>query len=126
MATITITGDLADDPETIQIHGGRQVTRLRVIEKQRRQNPETGEWEDAEPNVYRVQARGRLSDRIAQSTSQGSSVDIVGHIVTDAWTDKETGQKQTAQVVVADEIGPSLNSHPEQVVTAQTAETPQG
>lgn len=118
MATITITGDLADDPETIQIHGGQQVTRLRVVETQRRQNPETGEWEDAEPNVYRVQARGRLSDRIAQSTSRGSSVDIVGHIVTDAWTDKETGQKQTAQVVVADEIGPSLKSHPEQVADA--------
>lgn len=125
MATITITGDLADDPETIQIHGGQQVTRLCVIEKQRRQNPETGEWEDAEPNVYRVQARGRLSDHIAQSTSRGSSVDIVGHIVTDAWTDKETGQKQTAQVVVADEIGPSPTSHPGQVVTAQAADTPQ-
>lgn len=61
MATIAFTGDLAADPEIRSTPSGAQVTQLRVIENQRRQNPDTGEWEDAEPNVFRVSARRSLS-----------------------------------------------------------------
>lgn len=108
MATITFTGDLAADPEVVWVPGGRQVTRLHVIESRRRQNPDTGEWEDAEPNTYRVQARANLGENAGKSLRQGMTVDVVGHIVTDRWSDKETGETRTSQVVVADSLAPSL------------------
>lgn len=108
MATITFTGNLAADPEVVSVPSGRQVTRLRVIENRRRQNPDTGEWEDAEPNAYRVQAWGGLGENAGQSLRKGVAVDVVGHIVTDRWSDKETGESRTSQVVVADRLAPSL------------------
>lgn len=108
MGTITVTGNLAADPEVVRVHSGREVTRLRIIENRRRLNTDTGEWEDAEPNVYRVQAWDGLGANAAASLTKGAALDVVGHIVTDRWTDKDTGESRTAQTVVADALGPSL------------------
>lgn len=108
MASIDFTGNLAKDPESHVTHNGRQVTRLRVIENRRRQNPDTGEWEDAEPNVFRVQALDALAVNAAESLRTGTTVTVAGHVVTDRWPDKETGEDRTAQVVVADSLGVDL------------------
>ena len=95
MSTITITGNLAADPEVVRIPSGREVTRMRVIENRRRLNADTGEWEDAEPNAFNVQAWDSLGANAAASLTKGATVDIVGHIVTDRWTDKDTGESRT-------------------------------
>lgn len=108
MANIDFTGNLAKDPESHVTHLGRQVTRLRVIENRRRQNPETGEWEDTEPNVFRVQALDALAVNAAESLRTGTTVTIKGHVVTDRWPDKESGEERTAQVVIADSLGVDL------------------
>lgn len=108
MATIAFTGDLAADPEIRSTPSGAQVTRLRVIENQRRQNPDTGEWEDAEPNVFRVSARRSLAENAGESLHMGTTVTVQGHVATDRWPDKESGQTRTSQHVVADSIGVDL------------------
>lgn len=118
MAHIEFTGNLADEPEIRFTSNGRQVTRLRVIENRRRQDPETGQWEDAEPNVFRVQAWRSLGENAGESLHTGHTVTVTGHIVTDRWTDKETGRDRTAQVVVADRIGPDLRWQTVQVEKA--------
>ncbi|WP_346008620.1 single-stranded DNA-binding protein [Janibacter terrae] len=119
MATTTFTGNLAADPEVVRIPSGREVTRLRIIENRRRLDRESGTWEDAEPNVYRVQAWGALGTNAAASLGQGMSVDVVGHVVTDRWPDKDTGQERTGQTVVADSLAPSLKWQRAQVTKAQ-------
>lgn len=130
MATVTFTGNLAADPEVVRVHSGREVTRMRIIENRRRLNRETGQWEDAEPNVWRVQAWDGLGANAAASLSTGMSVDVVGHVVTDRWPDKETGHERTGQTVVADKIGPSLTWQRAQVTKAPkaspAASTPEG
>lgn len=108
MSTITITGNLAADPEVVRIPSGREVTRMRVIENRRRLNADTGEWEDGEPNAFNVQAWDSLGANAAASLTKGATVDIVGHIVTDGWTDKDTGESRTGQTVVAETLAPSL------------------
>lgn len=108
MASITFTGNLAADPEVVRTHSGREVARLRVIENRRRLNPDTKKWEDAEPNTYRVQAWDALGRNVAESLRLGMTVDVVGHVVTDRWVDKESGESRTGQTIVADTIGPSL------------------
>lgn len=118
MATITFTGNLAADPEVVQIHGGRSVTRMRVIENRRRLNNDTGEWEDSEPNAFRVQAWDSLGRNAAESLTKGTAVDVVGHVVTDRWTDKESGQDRTTQTVVAESLAPSLKWQTAQVEKA--------
>lgn len=113
MATIIFTGKL--------LPRGREVTRLRVIENRRRLNRETGQWENAEPNVYRVQARGSLGTNAAASLRMGMSVDVVGHVVTDRWPDKDTGQERTGQTIVADKLSPDLKWQTAQVAKAPKA-----
>lgn len=108
MAHIDFTGNLARDPESHVNHRGRQITRLRVIENRRRQSPDTGEWEDAEPNVFRVQAHDALAVNAAESLHTGTTITVKGHVVTDRWPDKETGEERTAQVIVADSLGVDL------------------
>lgn len=121
MSTITFTGNLATDPEVVRVPSGREVTRLRIIENRRRLNRETGQWENAEPNVYRVQAWDSLGTNAAASLSVGMSVDVVGHVVTDRWPDKDTGQERTGQTVVADRLAPSLKWQTAQVTKAPKA-----
>ena len=108
MATIDFTGNLAEDPEIRFTPNGRQVTRLRVIENRRRQNFETGEWEDAEPNAFTVNVWRSLGENAGESLRKGNAVYVKGHIVTDRWSDKETGESRTSQVVVAEHLGPDL------------------
>lgn len=122
MTSITFTGNLAGDVESRSTPSGRQVARFTVIENRRRKNDETGEWEDGEPNVYRVQAWQGLAENVAASLSTGDRVVIVGSVRTDRWTDKETQEARTGQHVVADEVGYSLKFH---TVTATKAPTGQ-
>lgn len=116
MSTITITGNLAAEPEHRTTHTGRDVTTFRVIENVRRRS-ENG-WEDDEPNVYRVQAWGALGEHVAASCSMGDPVVVLGAMRTSRWTDKDTGTERTAPFVVADEVGFSLRFH---TVTASKA-----
>lgn len=110
MADLTFTGTLAADPETVQIHGGRTVARLTIVEPQHRKNPETGEREVCEPNTFRVQARDSYGRHVAQSLREGDEVTVVGHIVTTRWTDKDSGRSQTTQVVVAEQVTPTTEA----------------
>jgi single-strand DNA-binding protein len=50
----------------------------------------------------------RLAENIAESLSKGDRVFVHGTIATDTWTDNQTGDKRTAQRVLAEIVGPSL------------------
>ena len=53
MATISFTGNLAADPELRYTQRGKPVAHFTVIENRRRRT--ANGWEDAEPNVFRVE-----------------------------------------------------------------------
>ena len=55
--------------------------------------------------VHRLRHAWRAHRRLP---GQGDRVLIVGSIVTDAWSDKATGDKRTTQRVLVDAAGPSL------------------
>lgn len=110
MATITFSGNLAADPELRFTPSGRAVARFTVIENKRTQN-EAGEWEDGEPNVFRCEAWRNLAEHIADSAQKGDRVTVIGHVVTERWNDKETGDARTAQKVTAEEVAVSLKFH---------------
>jgi single-strand DNA-binding protein len=105
--TVTFEGNLADDPQVRFTPSGKQVTELTVLVNQRRQNND-GEWVDAEPTRQVVRAFKTLADNIAESLAKGDRVFVHGTVTTDAWTDTQTGEKRTAQRVLADIVGPSL------------------
>jgi len=111
MSTITFAGNLAADPELRFTPSGRAIVRLTVIENRRRRTEDGHGWEDAEPNVYRVQAWGSFAENVVESCAKGDRVHVTGSIVTDRWSDKETREDRTAQHVKADEVSFSLRYH---------------
>ena len=71
-----------------------------------------GVWVDAEPTRQVVKAFKTLGENIAESLSKGDRVFVHGTITTEVWTDKDNGDKRTAQRVLADIVGPSLRGPP--------------
>jgi single-strand DNA-binding protein len=78
-----------------------------VLVNQRRQTDE-GEWVHGEPTRLVVRAFKTLAANILESLAKGDRVFVHGTVTTDAWTDKQTGEKRTAQRVLAEIVGPSL------------------
>ena len=111
MSTITFAGNLAADPELRFTPSGRGVARCPVIETRRRRTEDGQGGEDAEPNVFRVQAWGSFAENVVESCGKGDRVHVTGSIVTDRWADKETREDRTAQHVKADEVSFSLRYH---------------
>jgi single-strand DNA-binding protein len=105
--TVTFEGNLADDPQVRFTGSGKQVTEITVLVNQRRQNSD-GEWVEVEPTRHAVRAFKTLAENIVESLAKGDRVFVHGTVTTDVWTDKQTGEKRTAQRVLADIVGPSL------------------
>jgi single-strand DNA-binding protein len=105
--TVTFEGNLADDPQTRFTPSGKQITELIVLVNARRPTSE-GEWVDGEPTRHVVRAFKTLAKNIVESLAKGDRVFVHGTVATEAWTDKQTGEKRTAQRVLAEVVGPSL------------------
>ncbi len=78
-----------------------------MLVNERRHNSD-GEWVDTEPTRHVLRAFQTLAENIVESLSKGDRVLVHGTVTTDSWTDKQTGDKRTAQRVLADIVGPSL------------------
>lgn len=106
MATITIHGNLAADPELRYTQGGKAVANLRVLENTR--SRAQGEWaNDPEPTGHNVVVWGAAAENLVESLHKGDGVLIVGTTRTEAWQDK-AGEKRTKVTVTATAIGASL------------------
>lgn len=123
MSTITFAGNLAADPELRFTPSGRAVARFTVIENRRRRTEDGQGWEDAEPNVFRVQVWGSFAENVVESCGKGDRVHVTGSIVTDRWMDKETREDRTAQHVKADEVSFSLRYHTVRATKATRSNT---
>ncbi|MBX3196451.1 MAG: single-stranded DNA-binding protein [Microbacteriaceae bacterium] len=104
MATRTITGNLAADPEVVQA-GNVSITKFRVIEN-------TGEYRSGKfvehdtPTTHFVEAKFELGQNAADSLHKGDEVTVTGSEHTNSWG--EEGDKQYGRVIDADQIGVSL------------------
>jgi single-strand DNA-binding protein len=105
--TVTFEGNLADDPQIRFTPSGKQVTELTVLVNQRRQNTD-GEWVDGEPTRLVVRAFKTLAENIVESLAKGDRVFVHGTVTTEAWTDKQSGEKRIVRRVLAEIVGPSL------------------
>jgi single-strand DNA-binding protein len=104
---VTFEGNLVDDPQVRFTPSGKQITELTVLVNQRRRNGD-GEWVDGEPTRHVVRAFKTLAENIVESLAKGDRVFVHGTVTTEAWTDKQSGEKRTAQRVLAEIVGPSL------------------
>ena len=75
---MVIDGDLTADPELRTTQSGKQFASFSIASTKRKQNKQTGEWEDGDKLFMRCIAWDDLATNIAQSLSKGMRVIATG------------------------------------------------
>lgn len=102
-----LAGNLTADPELRYTNSGRPCGAIRVAVVNRVQNTDTGQWSDTPARFYNVKIWGLLGERAVNCLQKGDRVVIKGHWTLETWTNSK-GEPQQAAVVVAEDIGASL------------------
>jgi len=105
--TVTIVGNLTDDPELKYTPNGAAVANFSVAVSRRVRNEATGQWEDADTSFLRVNVWRSLAENAAESLTRGTRVIVTGRIRQRSWETPE-GERRSVVEIEADEIGPSL------------------
>ncbi|MEV4049548.1 single-stranded DNA-binding protein [Amycolatopsis sp. NPDC049688] len=105
--TLTIIGNLTDDPTSRFFDSGSFVTNFTVASTPRKLNRATGEWDDGDALFLRCNAWGRLGENIVNSLRKGHRVMVQGRLQQRSYTTKDD-EKRTVLELNVDEIGPSL------------------
>ena len=107
--TMTITGNLADDPELRFTPAGQPVARFRIASTPRYRDSTTGEWKDGEPLFLTCVAWRQLAENVAESLTRGARPIVTGKLRQRSYQTRE-GDKRTVYELDVDEVGPSLRN----------------
>ncbi|MFD4957357.1 single-stranded DNA-binding protein [Microbacterium sp. NPDC058389] len=104
--SITVTGNVATEPEFKRTQNGLGITSFRVASGQRRFDRQSERWIDAGTNWYTVSVFRGLADHAFASLHKGDRVILTGRLRQREW---DNGEKRgTALDIEADAIGHDL------------------
>jgi single-strand DNA-binding protein len=103
--TVTITGNLTDDPELRYTANGIAVSNFRVAVTPRVRQGDT--WTDGETSFFKCNVWRDQAENVAESLSKGMRVLLTGTLKQNQWETPE-GDKRSSVEIVVDEIGPAL------------------
>lgn len=116
--SVTLVGNLTEDPELRYTSQGTAVTNFRIAVNRRVKDAATGEWKDGDASYFRVNCWRDLAEHVADSLRKGTRVLVTGTLKMREWETQE-GEKRTAVEIEATEVGPSLRWATAQVTRAQ-------
>ncbi len=103
--SVTLIGNLVEDPELRFTPSGVPMARLRFAVN-RRWRDQSGEWQEDTSyfggTVWRDQA-----ETVAESLTKGTRVIVVGRLEQRSW-ETQDGDKRSIVEIAIDEVGPSL------------------
>jgi single-strand DNA-binding protein len=105
--TITVIGNLTDDPELRFTPSGAAVAKFRVASTPRTLDRASGEWKDGEPLFLSCNVWRQAAENVAESLQRGARVIVTGRLRQRSYETRE-GEKRTVIELEVDEIGPSL------------------
>lgn len=99
-------GNLARDPEIVDLSNGGKVASFTIAINNRKQNRETGEWENDPAFIECKVFNGsrNLADRVQEKLGKGDPCMIEARVVQERWTDKETGTNRSRLVFVCFDV----------------------
>ena len=118
--TITMIGNLVDDPELRFTPSGAAVAKFRVASTPRYLDRTTNEWKDGESLFLQCQIWRQAAENVAESLTKGMRVILSGRLKQRSYETKE-GEKRTVFEVEVDEVGPSLRNATAKVTRTQRA-----
>lgn len=105
--TITIIGNLTNDPELRFTPSGQAVANFTIASTPRTFNRQSNGWEDGETLYLRASVWREAAENVAESLTKGMRVIVSGRLKSRSYETKE-GEKRTVMELEVDEIGPSL------------------
>ncbi|MFI7077684.1 single-stranded DNA-binding protein [Micromonospora sp. NPDC049903] len=105
--TITVIGNLTDDPELRFTPSGAAVAKFRVASTPRYMDRQSNEWKDGEPLFLACTVWRQAAEHVAESLQRGARVIVSGRLRQRSYETRE-GEKRTVIELEVDEIGPSL------------------
>src|SRR3954449_6651509 len=116
--TITVVGNLTDDPELRFTPSGAAVANFTVASTPRFMDKQTNEWKDGDALFMRCNIWRQAAENVAESLQRGMRVIVTGRLRQRSYETKE-GEKRTVYEVEVDEIGPSMRYATAKVVKGQ-------
>jgi single-strand DNA-binding protein len=105
--TITVIGNLTNDPELRFTPSGSAVANFTIASTPRTFDRQSNEWKDGETLVLRASVWREAAENVAESLTKGMRVIVSGRLKSRSYETKE-GEKRTVIELEVDEIGPSL------------------
>src|SRR6202042_667383 len=107
--TITIIGNLVNDPELRYTPTGQAVATFRVASTPRFMDRQTNEWKDGDSLFLSCNVWRQAAENVAESLQRGMRVIVSGRLRQRSYETKE-GEKRTVYEVEVDDVGPSLRN----------------
>jgi single-strand DNA-binding protein len=107
--TITIIGNLVNDPELRYTPTGQAGATFRVASTPRFMDRQTNEWKDGDSLFLSCNVWRQAAENVAESLQRGMRVIVSGRLRQRSYETKE-GEKRTVYEVEVDEVGPSLRN----------------
>jgi single-strand DNA-binding protein len=105
--TITVIGNLTNDPELRFTPSGSAVANFTIASTPRTFDRQKNEWVDGETLFLRASIWREAAENVAESLTKGMRVIVSGRLKSRSYETKE-GEKRTVIELEVDEIGPSL------------------
>jgi single-strand DNA-binding protein len=118
--TITLVGNLVDDPELRFTPSGVAVAKFRVASTPRNFDKQTNEWKDSESLFLTCNVWRDMAEHVAESLTRGTRVIVQGFLKQRTY-ETTAGEKRTVFEVEVIEVGPSLRNATATVTRAHRA-----
>jgi len=107
--TITVVGNLTNDPELRFTPSGAAVASFTIASNSRYLDKATNEWKDSEPVYMRCSVWRQYAENVAESLTRGTRVIATGRLKQRSYETRE-GEKRTVLEMEVDDVGPALRS----------------
>ena len=104
--SVTLVGNLTDDPELRFTPQGVAVANFRVAVNQRFKDAQ-GNWQDGETSYFRINCWRQLAENVAETLTRGSRAIVSGRLKFRQW-ETQDGETRSVVEIEAEEVGPSL------------------
>jgi single-strand DNA-binding protein len=105
--TVTVVGNLTNDPELRFTPSGAAVASFTVASSSRYLDKTTNEWKDGEPTYLRCSVWRQYAENVAESLTKGTRVIVSGKLKQRSYETRE-GEKRTVMEIEVEDVGPAL------------------
>jgi single-strand DNA-binding protein len=105
--TVTVVGNLTNDPELRFTPSGAAVASFTVASSSRVLDKATNEWKDGDTTYLRCSVWRQYAENVAESLTKGTRVIVTGRLKQRSYETRE-GEKRTVMEIDVDDVGPAL------------------